>query len=202
MVLNRELAACAASLTAEELLMSVGITSTPTSWEFRISSAAACRTSRLRAMRTTFTPSAARPLAMFLPMPLLPPVMTAVRPLSPSSIYSQLDRDAALILFEPLIEILELRIQRLRRLDAARSENFLLEIAVHLEHVPVFIGALEAVSPIVIGLRRVVRHRPDAQALRQLVAHLFDCQVLTGDTDRLTDVLLARLENAVRYFAD
>ena len=49
------------------------------------SAAVAASASMPRARSTRFTPSRASPRAIARPMPLLPPVTTAVRPLSPSS---------------------------------------------------------------------------------------------------------------------
>src|SRR3990172_6204078 len=82
----------AAAFTCSMLVMSVGTANACTPFARLISSAAWSSISLPRANSTTLTPSAASPLAMALPIPLLPPVMTAVRPLRPSSIaYSCLD---------------------------------------------------------------------------------------------------------------
>src|SRR5579859_5560114 len=66
--------------------MLVGTTSTFTLYSAVISLAALSRPSCPRASSARLTPSAASPFAAALPIPMLPPTITAVRPCKPSSI--------------------------------------------------------------------------------------------------------------------
>src|SRR2546425_8878553 len=203
MVLSWLTTSAAAALTDLMLLTSAGIPSASTPLSRRISSAVLSRASLLRARSTTFTPSFASARAMALPIPRVPPVTTAFRPLSPSSMVQGLsDRDAALVFLQPLIEVLELRVERTSRIDAARTDDLFFKVAVHLEHVSVFVSALEAEGAIVIRLDRIVLHGSDAETLRQLLADLVQRQVLTRNPDRFPDVPVASLEDAVRGLAD
>src|SRR6266478_2642184 len=68
-----------------ELVTSAETDSTRTPFCCLISSAVLSSSSLPRGITTRFTPSAASPRAIALPMPLLAPVITAARPLSPSS---------------------------------------------------------------------------------------------------------------------
>src|ERR1700676_2023174 len=81
--------AMAAGLTESERMISVEIVVTRTP-DRRISSAACSSWSLPRASSTRSTPSAASALAIALPIPLLPPVITATLPRSPSSICPQI----------------------------------------------------------------------------------------------------------------
>src|SRR5262245_521620 len=70
-----------------------------------------------------------------------------------------LDRDTALVLSDPLIEGLELRIQLPRNVGTSRPENLLFKIAIDLEHVAHFVRALKAKTPVRVGFNRVVFDR-------------------------------------------
>src|SRR5437867_7561812 len=85
MVPKRPAASAAAAFTEFASLILVGIATTSTLHWWAISPAVLSRFSFPRASNTRLTPSAARPLAAALPIPILPPTTTAIRPFKPSS---------------------------------------------------------------------------------------------------------------------
>src|ERR1700709_2640342 len=77
-------------------------------------------------------------------------------------------RNLALVIRQPLIKRLQLRIQRTRYLQAARSDKFRLEVVIELEHVAQVFRSRESESAIRIRSYRVV-FAGNTQALRILL---------------------------------
>src|SRR5262245_22843847 len=108
-----------------------------------------------------------------------------------------LERNKALILCQPLIERLELRIQLPRHVSAACVKNLFFEVTVDLKHVPHFVGALKSEAAKRVRFNGVVLHRADCKALREFLTDFVEREVLTRYADSPADVLLARLEDPI-----
>src|SRR5215813_9432421 len=108
----------------------------------------------------------------------------------------QSERNAALVLRQPLVERLELRIQLPRDVCTSGSDDRFFEIPIDLEHIAHFVGSLEAEAAVGIRFDRIVLDGSNAEPLTKLVTHFAHRQVLAGDADSLSDILLARLEDS------
>src|SRR5438067_12247687 len=89
--------------------------------------------------------------------------------------------NAALVLRQPLVERLELRIQLPCDIRAPRCNDFFFELAINLEHVAHLIRALEPEAPVRVRVDRIIFHGTDAEAFRKLLTHLVDRQILAGN---------------------
>src|SRR5262245_66558530 len=84
----------------------------------------------------------------------------------------QSERNTSLVLRQPLVERLELRIQLPRDLCASGSNDRFFEIPIDLEHVAHFVGALEAEAAVCIRFDRIVLNASDTETFTKLVTHL------------------------------
>ena len=106
------------------------------------------------------------------------------------------ERDAVLVRCHPLVERLQLGIQRARELDAAVGGVEVVEVGPELEHVPDVVGAGEAEAPEDAGRHVVVAHLL-AERPREGGGDLRAGRVLARDSNGLADQLAATLEDPV-----
>src|SRR5262249_20396836 len=114
----------------------------------------------------------------------------------------QSERNATLVLRQPLVERLELRIQLLCDVRASSSDDMFFEISIDLEHIAHFVGSLEAEATVCIRFDGIVLDLSNAETFTEFVTHFAHRQVLAGDADSLPDMLLARFEDPIRNLAD
>src|SRR5262249_16983621 len=111
------------------------------------------------------------------------------------------ERDAVLVRCHPLVEHLQLGIQRTRELNAAVASVEVVKVGLKLEHVPDVVGAGEVKASEALGRHAVVAHFL-AERSREGGGDLRAGWVLAGDSDSLADQLAATLEDPVGAFAD
>ena len=112
-----------------------------------------------------------------------------------------LQRDAALVLRQPLIEGLQRWIQRPGKLGIACSAEVFFEVAFELKHVAQIVGAGKSEAAIDIGRHTVIADFL-AQGLAESGSHLRTGQMLSRDAYRLADELASFSEDAVRALAN
>src|SRR5581483_5456279 len=111
------------------------------------------------------------------------------------------DRNAVLVVSQPLVEGLQRGIERAGDGGIARAAEDVVKIALELEHVAEILGPGEAESAVRLGRHRVVAHLlPQRPA--ELRGHFRAGQMFAGDADGLTDVLPAFFEDAEGTFPD
>lgn len=111
------------------------------------------------------------------------------------------ERDAVLVRCHPLVERLQLGIQRTRELNAAVASVEVVKVGLKLEHVPDVVGAGEVKASEDLGRHAVVAHLL-AERSREGGGDLRAGWVLARDSDSLADQLAATLEDPVGAFAD
>src|SRR5581483_520228 len=135
--------------------------------------------------------------------PTPPPPRRPTRRLAPNlsnerrnTSFLRCDRNAAAVCREPGVKVLKLGIQRACDLEVTRADILGLEVALELEHVAKLVRAREIEGAIDVRIDVVVTdlfttRRPELP--RELRAG----RVVAGNGDRLSDQLVATLEDPV-----
>src|SRR5215813_12959509 len=110
----------------------------------------------------------------------------------------QSERNATLVLRQPLVERLELRIQLLCDVRASGSDDMFFEISIDLEHIAHFVGSLEAEATVCIRFDGIVLDPSNAETFTEFVTHFAHRQVLAGDADPHPERVLARFQEPNR----
>jgi len=107
-----------------------------------------------------------------------------------------LERDATLVLGEPLVKSLQRGVEGPGDAGVARTAENFLEISLELEHVAEIIGARETEAAVHFWWHIVVPYLLP-QCLGQRLSHLRTGQMFARNADGLTDKLPTLLEDAV-----